>query len=54
MAVHDWDSMIAQPEIAVVGLAFAVWAARGNPGEASTVEQSTAFLNAYQRAIDTR
>jgi hypothetical protein len=27
LAVHDWDSVIAQPEACIVGLASAVWAA---------------------------
>jgi len=50
IAVHDWDSVIAQPEAAVVGFASAVWAARGGPGEAASVEQSAAFIEAYERA----
>jgi hypothetical protein len=29
LAVHDWDSVIAQPETAIVGLAAAVWPAAG-------------------------
>lgn len=48
--VHDWDSVIAQPEPAVAGAASAVWPAAGAPGEAASVEQSTAFLEAYQDA----
>ena len=32
LAVHDWDSVIAQPEPAIVGLAAAVWPAAGGPG----------------------
>lgn len=48
--VHDWDSVIAQPEAAIVGLASAVWAAQGGPGEAATVEQTDDFLSAYERA----
>jgi hypothetical protein len=50
VAVHDWDSVIAQPEEAVVGFASAVWAAQGGPGEASSVEQSAAFIDAYEQA----
>jgi hypothetical protein len=30
--VHDWDSVIAQPETSIVGLAAAVWAATGGTG----------------------
>lgn len=48
LAVHDWDSVIAQPETAIAGLASAVWPAAGGPGEAATVEQSAAFLACYQ------
>ena len=50
IAVHDWDSVIAQPEAAVVGFASAVWAAQGGPDEASSVEQSAAFIDAYEKA----
>ena len=50
LAVHDWDSAVAQPEAAVAGLAAAVWPAAGGPGEAATVEQTEAFLAAYERA----
>jgi hypothetical protein len=47
--VHDWDSVIAQPEAAIVGLASAVWAAQGGPGEAASVRQSEAFIQDYER-----
>jgi Ser/Thr protein kinase RdoA (MazF antagonist) len=50
LVVHDWDSVIAQPETAIVGLAAAVWPAAGAPGEAATVAQSAAFIAAYQQA----
>jgi hypothetical protein len=48
--VHDWDSVIAQPETAIVGLAAAVWPAAGAPGEAATVAQSAEFIACYQQA----
>jgi Phosphotransferase enzyme family len=48
--VHDWDSVIAQPEVAVVGLAAAVWPAAGGPGEAASIVQTADFLDAYQVA----
>jgi Ser/Thr protein kinase RdoA (MazF antagonist) len=51
LAVHDWDSVIAQPEAAIVGLAAAVWAARGTPGGAATVAQTEQFIDAYQTAF---
>jgi hypothetical protein len=47
-AVHDWDSVVAQPEPAIVGLAAAVWAAQGRPGEAATVAQTEQFISAYE------
>jgi hypothetical protein len=50
LAVHDWDSVIAQPEPAIVGLAAAVWPAGGAPGEAATVAQSQEFIADYQLA----
>lgn len=50
LAVHDWDSVIAQPETAIVGLAAAVWPAAGEPGEAASVAQSHDFIASYQRA----
>jgi hypothetical protein len=50
LAVHDWDSVIAQPEVAIVGLAAAVWPAAGGPGQAATVDQTADFLDAYQMA----
>jgi hypothetical protein len=50
LAVHDWDSVIAQPEPAIVGLAAAVWPATGAPGEAATVAQSAEFIASYQQA----
>ena len=53
LAVHDWDSVIAQPEPAIVGLAADVWPAAGAPGEAATVAQSEQFIAGYQRAAGT-
>ena len=50
LVVHDWDSVIAQPEEAIVGLAAAVWPAAGAPGEAATVAQSAEFIASYQQA----
>jgi hypothetical protein len=50
LAVHDWDSVIAQPEPTIVGLAAAVWPAAGAPGEAATVVQSQEFITHYQLA----
>jgi hypothetical protein len=46
LAVHDWDSVIAQPEASIVGLAAAVWPAGG----AASVAQSQEFIASYQSA----
>jgi Ser/Thr protein kinase RdoA (MazF antagonist) len=54
LAVHDWDSVIAQPEAAIVGLAAAVWPAAGAPGEAATIKQTEDFIVGYQRAARRR
>jgi Phosphotransferase enzyme family len=50
LAVDDWDSVIAQPEPAIAGLAAAVWPAAGEPDQAATTGQSTDFLTSYQQA----
>jgi hypothetical protein len=50
-AVDDWDSVIAQPEAAIVGLAAAVWPAAGGKGEAATVGQSADFIAGYLAAV---
>jgi hypothetical protein len=50
LAVHDWDSVIAQPETSIVGLAAAVWAATGEPGGAASVAQTEEFIASYQVA----
>ena len=47
VAVFDWDSVGAQPEACVAGLAAAVWPATGGAGEEATVEQSEQFLEHY-------
>ena len=47
--VHDWDSVISAPEPVVVGLAASVWPCGAQP-RAATVDESRAFIEAYQRA----
>ncbi len=54
LAVHDWDSVIAQPEVAIAGLAAAVWPAAGEPGQAATIGQSADFITSYQAAAGAR
>jgi hypothetical protein len=48
--VHDWDSVVAQPEAAIAGQAAAVWPGTGLPGEVATLAQSEHFLDVYERA----
>jgi hypothetical protein len=50
IAVHDWDSVICQPEPAIAGLAAASFLGIDDPPGMATVEQSAAFLDAYQQA----
>jgi hypothetical protein len=50
IAVHDWDSMICQPEPAIAGLAAASFLGIDDPPAMANVEQSAAFLDAYQQA----
>lgn len=49
-AVHDWDSIICQPEPAIAGFAAVSFLGIGGPAPLATVEDSAAFLDAYQRA----
>jgi Phosphotransferase enzyme family len=50
IAVHDWDSVVCQPEPAIAGLAAVSFLGiEGPPGMAS-VEDSAAFLDAYAQA----
>ena len=51
IAVHDWDSVICQPEPAIAGLAAASFLGIDGPAPLADVQDSTAFLEAYQ---DTR
>jgi hypothetical protein len=51
--VHDWDSVITAPEAIVVGLAAAVWPC-GPESRAATIDESEAFVEAYQRAAARR
>ncbi|GHF25230.1 hypothetical protein GCM10010218_02380 [Streptomyces mashuensis] len=49
-AVHDWDSIVALPEIVIAGAAAAVHAVMGGrPGEA-TIPHTARFIDAYQEA----
>lgn len=49
VVVHDWDSVIAQPETAVVGLAAAMWPREEGPDVVTaSVEQTADFVAGYQ------
>lgn len=48
LVVHDWDSVIAQPETAIVGLAAAVWPREGRPDQTASVAQTADFIATYQ------
>ena len=50
IAVHDWDSVICQPEPAIAGLAAASFLGIDGPHGMASVEDSAAFLDAYQQA----
>jgi hypothetical protein len=52
-AVHDWDSVISAPEPIIVGLAASVWRC-GPVSRAATVDESAAFVEAYQDAAGRR
>lgn len=49
-AVHDWDSVVAQPEAAIAGHAAAVWPGSGGPGEVASIQQTEQFITGYSDA----
>jgi hypothetical protein len=50
IAVHDWDSVICQPEPVIAGLAAASFLGLGGPSGTASAGDSAAFLDAYARA----
>jgi hypothetical protein len=48
LVVHDWDSVIAQPEPAIVGLAAAMWTSEGGSDDTASVAQTADFITGYQ------
>ena len=48
--VHDWDSVASRPEAVIVGAAAAVFTATGAPLTEATLEETQAFLTAYEQA----
>lgn len=49
-AVHDWDSVVAQPEAAIAGQAAAMWPGTGGPGEVASIQQTEEFMDGYSHA----
>ena len=54
IAVHDWDSVICQPEPAIAGLAAASFLGIDDSSRMASAEDSAAFLDAYQQALGYR
>ncbi|RAN78099.1 hypothetical protein B5P43_17725 [Bacillus sp. SRB_336] len=52
-AVHDWDSLVALPEAAIVGAASGAFASTVISTMA-TIEESEEFIDAYEQAKDKR
>jgi Ser/Thr protein kinase RdoA (MazF antagonist) len=52
LVVHDWDSVVAQPETAIVGTAAAMWPREDGSDFIATVAQTVDFITSYQRFAD--
>jgi hypothetical protein len=50
LVVHDWDSVVSQPEAVIAGIAAAVFPASAAAWQPATVRESGQFLTAYVRA----
>ena len=50
LVVHDWDSVVHQPEAVVAGVAAAIFPASGACWQPATIAESEEFLDAYLRA----
>jgi hypothetical protein len=51
LVVHDWDSVIAQPEAAIVGLAAAMWPSEEGSDVTASVSQTADFIDSYQLQV---
>lgn len=51
LVVHDWDSVIAQPEAAIVGLAAAMWPTEEGSGTTASIAQTADFITSYQLQV---
>jgi aminoglycoside phosphotransferase (APT) family kinase protein len=50
IAVHDWDSVICQPEPAIAGFAAVSFMGIDSTAPMASADDSAAFLDAYQHA----
>jgi Phosphotransferase enzyme family len=50
LVVHDWDSVVSQPEAVIAGIAAAIFPASGDVWQPATIQESEQFLSAYIRA----
>jgi Phosphotransferase enzyme family len=53
LVVHDWDSVVCQPEAVIVGMAAAMFPASGAAWQPATIKESDEFITAYMRASAT-
>jgi hypothetical protein len=49
LVAHDWDSAIARPEAALAGMSSLMFPSTGFTNEPATLEESVAFLTAYEQ-----
>jgi Phosphotransferase enzyme family len=50
LVVHDWDSVVSQPEAVIAGMAGGIFPAAGGSWQAATIQESEQFLTAYIQA----
>ena len=50
LVVHDWDSVVSQPEAVIAGIAAAIFPATGDAWQPATIEEGEQFRSAYARA----
>lgn len=50
LVVHDWDSVVSQPEAVISGIAAAIYPASGDVWQPALIQESEQFLSAYIRA----
>ncbi len=50
LVAHDWDSAVALPEAAIAGVSSLMFPSTGTTNEPATLNESEAFLDAYQSA----